>query len=225
MNDLHDRFAAWLIDGARGDPPRDLALHASGCERCLSAAGAFDALQAVDIGALPPPAHSVRTSSVRRRAALIGAMRAAASAAAALLVGTALVIGASSWFGRDSTGTAIATRTPGEEVLAGGPSIEPTASGTLEPTPSPRASPSTSPSPSALETPASVIQPTLAPRTLAPAPTTVPVSAAPATPRPTTAPTATPTPAPTPTPIPSASATPSPDPSASAPAPSPSPSP
>ena len=42
--DPHDRFLTWLLDGAQGDPPRDLALHASLCQACMDWVGAHDAL-------------------------------------------------------------------------------------------------------------------------------------------------------------------------------------
>jgi hypothetical protein len=55
MMDQHDRFAAWLADGAVGSPPRDLALHASGCSECLRLATALDDLGSIDAGALTVP--------------------------------------------------------------------------------------------------------------------------------------------------------------------------
>ena len=55
MDDLHDRFDDWLAAGAEGEPPRDLAVHASGCDACLRSLAAVDSLQAIDIGEAPLP--------------------------------------------------------------------------------------------------------------------------------------------------------------------------
>jgi hypothetical protein len=57
MIDLHTQLDAWLADGAVGDPPREIAVHASVCERCTASLGAFDALALIDVGSAgsPPP--------------------------------------------------------------------------------------------------------------------------------------------------------------------------
>ena len=57
MTDSHHLLEAWLVEGAVGDPPRELAVHASVCESCARRLGAFDALAGVDVGAAgsPPP--------------------------------------------------------------------------------------------------------------------------------------------------------------------------
>lgn len=55
--DPHDLLEAWLAEGADGDPPREVALHAAVCDACSRRIGAFDALAQVDVsaGGSPPP--------------------------------------------------------------------------------------------------------------------------------------------------------------------------
>jgi hypothetical protein len=57
MTDSHHLLEAWLVDGAVGDPPRELAVHASVCESCARRLGAFDSLATIDVDAAgsPPP--------------------------------------------------------------------------------------------------------------------------------------------------------------------------
>jgi Fibronectin type III domain len=57
MTDSHHLLEEWLVEGAVGDPPRELAVHASVCESCARRLGAFDSLAGVDVGAAgsPPP--------------------------------------------------------------------------------------------------------------------------------------------------------------------------
>ena len=58
MTDPHGRFFAWLLDGGRGDPPRDLAVHAALCATCMDWVAAHDALHRIDVGKAPlPPWH------------------------------------------------------------------------------------------------------------------------------------------------------------------------
>lgn len=210
--DLHQLFAEWLAaresDPAK-DPPRDLALHAAGCERCLRSASAIDTLSIIDVGAAEAP--PLRVAAIGERGRLLRGTRYAAAAAALVVVAGSVAVG-SSWLGSirptDSTGL---RPTQGEGVLAGVPSA------TESPTPTqrPSASPSTRPSPT-LEAsdgpsdeavaPTFVIPvptdqpppppPTAAP-TVAPSPTPPPPTA---TPIPTPPPTPAPTPPPTPTP-------------------------
>lgn len=58
MTDSHHLLEAWLIEGAIGDPPRELAVHAAVCDSCARRLGAFDSLATVDVSAAgsPPPA-------------------------------------------------------------------------------------------------------------------------------------------------------------------------
>jgi len=82
---LHDRFIEWLVGGASGEPPRDLAIHAALCPQCARWIAAHDALAAINPSraALPTsrPAVAALPSSVRT------AGRFAATAGAVLLVG------------------------------------------------------------------------------------------------------------------------------------------
>ena len=58
--DLHERFLDWLFAGAKGDPPRDVALHASVCPDCSQWIAAYDALAGIDPGRAPlPPSHPI----------------------------------------------------------------------------------------------------------------------------------------------------------------------
>ncbi len=81
MTDHHAPFESWLASGAIGDPPRDSALHATVCKRCLRLVAARDALAAIDIGrAALPPSHleagressSLAQSLSRRSRRLVG---------------------------------------------------------------------------------------------------------------------------------------------------------
>ncbi len=142
MSDLHDRFGAWLTDGARADLPRDAALHAASCDACRRDAAAFDALLASDPGAasLPPVVAGRRPRAVLPPSRII---RTAAAVAAVLLLAVWVGIGAGSLLdgGRSGAGSTLASPTPlGEGILgnAGGPratgSADPRASSSARPT-------------------------------------------------------------------------------------------
>ncbi len=71
----HDRFREWLAVGAEGDPPRDLAVHASVCPECQQSMAAFDRLDAIDPGkaaaprqALAPDVVAVPAKATRAKA-------------------------------------------------------------------------------------------------------------------------------------------------------------
>ena len=233
MTDPHGRFETWLAEATPGDPPRDLALHASTCPECLARAASLDALAAVDPGMAPvPPLHVRRTP---RRASAAPIPRAVAGVAAVGLLGTAVLVGTGALLtGRfpAGDGAAGASRSPDEGVLsvAGGrdatPTVEPSTTPTAtssaspdaddspNPTASPQASAATAPAPAPAPVPA---PPAATPRPVtSPSPATTPRSTPTATPRPPTPPpTATPTPTPppptsepTPTPTPTAETTP-----------------
>lgn len=213
--EVHELFAEWLSARERDaaeDPPRDLALHAAGCERCLRSASAVDTLSVIDVGAADAP--PLRVVPLDDRGRLLRVARYAVAAAALVLVAGSVAVG-SSWLGSIRPTDATAMRpTPGEGVLAGVPSA------TISPTPTqrPSASPSKRLSPSArasdpptneqvtptfvapvpTDQPPPPPPPTTAP-TVAPSATPPPPTA---TPIPTSPPTATPTPPPTPTPTP-----------------------
>ena len=53
--DSHERFREWLAAGAEGDPPRDLAVHASVCPECQQSMAALDRLAAIDPGKAGAP--------------------------------------------------------------------------------------------------------------------------------------------------------------------------
>jgi hypothetical protein len=53
--DAHQRFHEWLTAGAEGEPPRDLAIHASVCAGCHESIAAFDRLAAIDPGRAAMP--------------------------------------------------------------------------------------------------------------------------------------------------------------------------
>jgi hypothetical protein len=223
--DLHERFVDWLADGAEGEPPRDLALHASSCEDCMRAVAAIESLRAIDVGAAPLPSFR-RVAQGRPRP--FGIARVAVGGLAVILLAASIAIGASGFF--RATPPADEPPASAEGVLAGVPSNDSTdRRATDTPTPSPSASPTPSPSPTdspsldeATAAPPPPAPPTAAPQppgTAAPQP---PRTAAPQPPAPTVAP-ATPAPPP-PTPAPTAPST-VPSPSAPTPIPSPSPPP
>ena len=218
--ELHDRFADWLsalTSGAADDPPRDLALHAAGCERCLRAASAVDTLGAIAVGAaaLPP----MRVDPIGERGGLPRLARFAVAGVTLVLVAGSVAIG-SSWLGTVRTpGSADRAATPGEGVLAGVPSATESPRPTRTATPRPSTSPSERPSPSAQVSDGPTDEP--APTFAAPEPTYQPPPPPPPTPRPSVAPSVTPAPtltaaptptAPPPTPTPPPSPTPTPTP-------------
>ncbi|HYI66241.1 MAG TPA: hypothetical protein VEW95_04920 [Candidatus Limnocylindrales bacterium] len=222
--ELHERFADWLTArpaGSDEDPPRDLALHAAGCDRCLRSAAAVDTLQAVDVGAaaLPP----LRIEALRdERRGLPRLARFAVAGAALVLVAGSVAIG-SSWLGGIRPIESAEQRTtPGEGILAGAPSATetPRPTPTATTTPSPSRRPSASASASASEEPTddpvaptfANPQPTYQPPSTPP-PTAVPTGAPSPTPAPTR--TASPTSTPAPTPVPTPPPTPAPTPTAS----------
>jgi hypothetical protein len=195
--DPHLRFDQWLLAGARGEPPRDLALHASLCTACTARISALDMLAAVDPGraAQPPSLANAR----RPVMALRRAGRFAAALAGATLV--VALVGLAGWRLVELRGLAErvdanASETPGQAVLGGtGESAE---------TASPEGSVASSTEAAATAT-ASPTQTAGATAQPAPPPVTRPVATArPATPRPSASA------SPSPSPAPSASATPTP---------------
>lgn len=219
MNELHERFTAWVVDGATGHPARDVAIHAAGCERCMALAEAVDGLLAVDVGAAEAP-PGFPTGAARPVLAGVGVARASLGIAAgtilvATLVGGFAVLGRSP-AGQPEVGRVPASPTPFvQEVLGGEPDTPPeTPSSTPSATASPSAEPTVTPEPAP-----TAGAPATRPVTGAPAPATAPP------PPPTTpAPTAVPTTAPTATPMPTVAATPQPTPQAT-PQPTPPPTP
>jgi hypothetical protein len=216
MSDLHEAFDTWLTGGARDDLPRAVAVHASACPDCLRAAGAFDALTMIDLGAAElPPLHVVAGPAERRR----GLVPATAAAIAVLLViGAGFVAGGTLLRPPDEPRVAAATPTLAEGVLGGqgGPQASTTESAT------PSASPTPTPTESAQ---ASSAEGTAAPNpTMGGGPPLATPVAPPITPRPTATPSPRPTVRSTPTPQPAPQRTPPPTP-APTPVPTPVPTP
>lgn len=222
--DLHGEFAAWIADGARGDPARDVAVHASGCEACMRQAAAVDSLLNLDLDATPLPAMPTARPHRASRSVLI--TRAIAGVAVIVLVVSAGAIAAGGLFAPPRAGAPPGPSTsapaPAEGVLGGVPSSED--GSTTQATDS--ASPEASHDPSFEASPTATIVETRRPATIGlPQPTISLVSATPtprpATPRPVSPPpspivipaTASPSPAPTASPLPSVPPpTPSPEP-------------
>ncbi len=139
--DLHTRFAAWLSDGARDDPPRDAAVHASGCATCIAGIAALDALGSIDLGTAPLPASRGRTPAAPARVALRTAVASAVVVIVALGTG---MLGAS----LITAGRPLAS--PQQQVLAGtGAPVarsSPIPSETASPTPTGSPTPTAAPS-------------------------------------------------------------------------------
>lgn len=218
--DLHDRFDDWLVAGAEGEPPRDLAVHASGCDACLRSLAALDSIQAIDIGeaSLPPlgMAPTGRESTLRTLRYAVGAV------AVVLLVGS-VAIGASGLLRPAQLGSAQETSSPNEGVLSGVPSA-PAASQPDSGQPEASASDGEKPKQSAAQA-AVVAAATPAPQVL---PHSTPAPPPPGPPEPTDEPIVTPAPTdePTATPIVTPSPTPpSASPSIVVPTPTPTPTP
>ena len=218
MTDRHDRFMVWLVAGADGEPPRDLAIHASGCEVCGPAIAVMDSLAAIDVGAAAAPSlpMSLPRSSRVRAAPVVVAVLALAT------IGTSVAIGGFGLLSETPPTAGRPSPSTGEDVLAGVPT-EPVA--TAEPSDEePTPTPDESPSPSATQAPQATAEPTgaqvppvlhqpPAPPPVLPPPATAAPTPRPATPRP---PTPRPTSAPSPTPIPTAPPTPPPPPTPTA---------
>lgn len=195
--DLHARLEDWIVGGAEGDPPRDVALHASTCDECLRLIAAFESLVAIDVGAAPPaPAWRVAVTAGPRT----GAVRlAVGGVAAVLLVASALAGAPGGIFGSPTPPVAVETSAPfiGGDVLSGVPTARPTSEAS-DPSPTPRRterpSPTTGQPTNGEAAPAPSFPPAIAPPI--PAATAAPI----VTPVPTVAPTAAPTAPPPPPP-------------------------
>lgn len=207
MTDPHASFAEWLSHGARDDPPRVAALHASACPECQQLIEAFDALARIDVTALPLPAMPV-TARRDRVIDMAGVVRYSAglASAAALVAVVALALDQ-----RPPFVTLQPSPTPETGISEG------VLGGEAEPSDTPSASVAASPTPAA--TPSATQVGTIP--TAVPPPIIVPPPTPIVTPRPTQAatpiPTAIPTPVPTqpptpePTPVPTPEPTPVPD--------------
>jgi hypothetical protein len=213
--DPHERFQAWLRDGASGDPPRDEALHGSVCTECAASIAALDALVAVDLArAGMPPMPSGMGMPVPFRERILPTPRVTGVALGVVVAGTLVGVGAGQFL-RDAP-PAVEQNVLGATGFPGGTGVlapsQPQVSATQTLRPSPRTTPTASPTPTSVRI--QTLSPTPVP-TAVPTPTPTPTRTAESTPRPTPLPTASPTPVPTPTPTPSSSESGLPSPSAS----------
>jgi hypothetical protein len=199
MNEAHERFHDWLSAGADGDPPRDVAVHASVCTRCQGSIAAMDLLAIVNPGLASMPAEP--TGRERSRLVVAGRLVGATAvlfSAAILGVGVSQLVGVSPTNGP----VAQASSTPEQSVMG--------AEATPEPTPEPTATPEETLTPLGTAVPHPP-----------PAATPIPIRIPAATPVPTAVSSSTAPPSVSPSPSTSASVSPSPSASASV---SPSPS-
>ena len=182
MNEAHRRFHAWLIAGAEGDPPRDLAVHASVCAGCQRSIDALDLLAGVNTGLASMPAEPIGRE--RGRLAVAGRL---AGATAVLFSAAILGVGGSQLIGMSrhtNGGVAQASSTPNQNVLGGTATAQPTPEATATPLATPRET----------LTPLATQVPTKMPPVVTPIPRLTPM----------------PTTVPTPSPLPSIVSTPSP---------------
>jgi hypothetical protein len=216
MNEAHRRFREWLTAGAEGDPPRDVAVHASVCAECSSWIAALDLLSVVDTGKASMPAQPVGREHSRLVLAgrLVGAT-AVLFSAAILGVGVSQLIGVSHTNGP----VAQASATPDQNVLGATATPQPSQAETA-PTPQETLTPLGTPFPTQMIPGASPVATPFPYWTYIPTPYPTPFATPLATPfatpfatqtgQPTPVPTAVPTPVPTavPTPVPTAVPTP-----------------
>lgn len=115
MNEAHRRFQEWLLTGAEGEPPRDLALHASVCPGCQQSIAALDLLAIVDPGlaAMPAAATLAARGGMRRTPRLAGAAAGVIFSAVILGIGASQLISLS----RKSVPTGLASQTPGPSLI------------------------------------------------------------------------------------------------------------
>jgi hypothetical protein len=190
MNDPHARFSAWLLAGARGEPPRDLALHASVCPECTRAIAAIDLLSQIDTGRAKMPFWE---GADEEPGGLVRAGRFAAAASGVMLIAVVTGIGVSQLIAntRGPGGVGLSSGTPQQGVLGGSgtPAASPDTGKAPASSPTPTASPSDEPFGTPFTNPTA-------------RPTPRPTALATSTPKPSPTPSGTPLP----TPLPSASA-------------------
>jgi hypothetical protein len=162
--DPHHLLEDWLADGAVGDPPREVAVHATVCDACARRLGAFDGLALVDVSAAgsPPPLPA------RGRFAIgVAWARAGTAVAGAVLAGIIVVFAGSQLVGMvgglpsSSDGSGVTSPSPdGSFSVEGGstspgPATEPSAEEPVAtPIPSFVALPSVAPGATPLPAPA-----------------------------------------------------------------------
>ena len=224
---MHERFRAWLDDGAIGELARDLAIHAAVCPVCAGWVRAQDALAAIDTGLAPLPSSRPATATVP--GGLRHARRYAAAAGGLVLTGglvtfgvTQILSGSVTFFPQRAQEVLGATGSPASASVEmprsapASPSTLATASGTATPPPLPtpgpalvtpratsRITPVAHPSPASTPTPVPTATPTQTPAvTPMPTATATATATASATPSPSPTPTLAPTPTETPSPSP-----------------------
>ena len=187
MTDLHAELAAWLADGGLGDPPREIAVHASVCEQCTASLGAFDALALIDVGAAGSPPPLAARSRVRLG---IAWARMGTAVTATVLAGLIVGFGIAQLVGSGGPASGQPGEPEGTE-LAGlfapsddaaeseaasndaTPGLAPTPAGVPTPLPNPGPQPPPVPGPTPPPIPPPTITPT-APPTATPEPTPLP---------------------------------------------------
>ena len=145
-DDLHDRCAAWLLEGARGQPARDVALHATLCPSCTACIAALDLLAVVDVAAAGLPA----TRPIGRAARVLSGARVTGGVVAVVLLAATGGVSLAQVLAPHPLGAEPATpgsRPPAQEVLGGvgGGSGGSTTPGSATPTASPTATVTHSP--------------------------------------------------------------------------------
>jgi hypothetical protein len=196
MNEAHRRFHDWLSAGAEGDPPRDLAVHASVCDGCRQSIAAFDRLAEINPGLARMPVKPTgrERGGFATAARLVGAT-AVLFSAAILGVGVSQLIGVE----RNGGPVAQATATPDQNVLGGTATAQPT----QEPNPSSAQetlTPLGTPTPTALPHPVATPIPWRSTPRPIPTPVPTPIVLPSETPIPTDSPVPTDTPIPSSTP-------------------------
>ena len=168
MNEAHQRFHDWLSTGADGDPPRDVAVHASVCTACQQSIAALDLLAMVNPGLASMPAEP--TGRERSRLVVAGRLL----GATAVLFGAAILgVGVSQLVGVSPTNGPVAQggSSPEQSVMG----AEATPQGSSEATPAPQPTPQETLSPLGTQAPINH-PPAVTPgpiRTAAPTPTSV----------------------------------------------------
>jgi hypothetical protein len=180
-DDLHDRCAAWLLDGARGGPARDVALHATLCPSCTACIAALDLLAEIDVGAAGLPAPRPVGRPLR---ALSGARVAGGAVAVVLLAATGGVSLAQVLAPRPlgAPPASPGSRPPAQEVLGGvgGEAGASTTPGDATPTVSPTATAApTAAVPDRSALPPTPVPPPRTTQTTSPPPAATPVTTPP----------------------------------------------
>ena len=219
MTDSHAQLEAWLVDGAMGDPPREIAVHATLCESCTARLGAFDALALIDVAVAGRPPLLAAPTRLRKGVAWA---RLATAVVGTVVAGILVVFGVSQLVGLAGPAGGPAGGPEGTELAGlsnpsdGVPAQSRQASvGDSTPAEAPIPSGFETPLPGVTPGPLPYVPPGATPRPPIPSPsvTAGPIPTSAPTPTPSETPTPDPTPSETPTPDPTPSETPTPAPS------------